>query len=66
MTLYSVVHTRQFEGELAMLWMAAANPRAITDASNRIDQLPAFDPDLKGEQIQGSLRKVTDGPIWAY
>lgn len=66
MTRYSVVHTRQFERELATLWIAAANSRAVTEASDRIDQLLAFDPDLKGDQIQGNLRKIAEGAIWVY
>jgi hypothetical protein len=66
MTLYSVIHTRVFEKELAELWLIARNPRDVTNASNTIDRILQHDPDLKGELIGGNLRKIAEGPLWVY
>jgi hypothetical protein len=66
MTRYAVVHTRLFESELATLWLTARDPRAVTDSSDKIDKLLANDPDLKGELVEGNLRRIGDGPIWVY
>ena len=66
MTRYTVVHARLVETELADLWLASADPGAITQASNQIDAELLYDADCKGEVVRGQLRMLEVLPLWAY
>lgn len=60
---YTVVWKPEAERRLAELWMAAADPQRLADASNLIDRELAVAPAAVGEQRIGSIRVVVVPPI---
>jgi hypothetical protein len=63
--IYTVVSLQQAENELALIWMQAANPQAVTDASNRIDVAPRRDAHQKGSLLDDGSRLYIDSPLAA-
>ena len=59
---YTVVYEKPAESQLARLWIQAADRRAVTDASNRIERELANDAHAKGIPA-GVFRKYTDTPL---
>jgi plasmid stabilization system protein ParE len=59
---YSVIWTPEAEEQLAAVWMAAANPAAVTRAAERADLLLANDPLSSGTEFYGD-RLLTSGPL---
>src|SRR5262249_10300868 len=55
---YTVVWTDAALNELADIWMRAADPDRIRDASNRVDRELAFSPETKGVDFYGDRRLV--------
>lgn len=51
------------EGELADLWMNAADRAAVTAAVHRIDRRLQRDPSACGESRGGANRLMFDGPV---
>ncbi len=62
---YTVVYLPSAEQQLADLWLKAANPAAVTQASDKIDQLLKNDPLSVGESRVTNLRIVFEDPIAA-
>lgn len=60
---YTVVWKPEAERRLAELWMEAADPQRLADASNLIDRELAVAPSEVGEQRIGSIRVVVVPPI---
>jgi plasmid stabilization system protein ParE len=50
---YTVVWLDQALNDLARIWMQAADPLAVRDASNEVDRQLADDPETKGEEFYG-------------
>jgi len=63
MNRYTVVWVKSAEDELAELWIAASERRAIAAATHEIDRQLSTDPASKGEPLQEGLRGVTVPPL---
>jgi plasmid stabilization system protein ParE len=59
---YTVVWTPAAEDQLAAVWMAAADPAAVTRATERAELLLANDPLAWGTEFYGD-RLLTVGPL---
>jgi hypothetical protein len=59
---YSVTWTPEAEDQLAALWIACANPGAVTRAAERAELLLANDPLACGTDFYGD-RLITSGPL---
>ncbi len=60
---YTVVYLPSAEQQLAELWLKAADPAAVTLASDKIDQLLKIDPLAVGESRVSTLRILFEEPI---
>jgi plasmid stabilization system protein ParE len=63
MTKYTVTATPEAEGDLARLWMQAADRSAVSQAANAIDGLLREDASLKGSDIGIGLRQLIEPPL---
>ena len=59
---YTVVYVPAAENHLADIWMQAADPDAVEDASNEIDRRLKRSPDRIGQSF-GSYRRLTVYPL---
>jgi len=59
---YAVIWTPETEDQLAAVWMAAADPGAVTSAAERAELLPANDPSTCGTEFYGD-RLLTSRPL---
>jgi hypothetical protein len=60
---YTVVWGRAAERELARLWTASADRRAVTLAADAIDRLLREDPHRRGESRQDTTRVLLVPPL---
>ena len=60
---YTVIWTRLAEGQLAAIWVAASDRRAVTAAANKIDTLLSSDPDSQGESRPRGRRILLEAPL---
>ncbi len=63
MTRYTVVWPQGAQDELATLWIAADDRRAITDAANAIDIELCEDATGKGTDVSEGLRALFSPPL---
>jgi hypothetical protein len=63
---FTLTYRPSARDELAELWLAAEDPHAVTHSSNGIERELRDDPDLKGETVEGSLRKIVAAPLVYY
>lgn len=66
MNHYMVIQPNWVDDQLAELWLNASVRSAVTAASNAAYRELAEDADLKGELVQGDLRKFVSGMLWFY
>jgi hypothetical protein len=59
---YTVIYRPPVEQELARLWMQAPDPDELSRASNLIDRILKFAPEMYG-QVSGPYRLLTVGPL---
>jgi hypothetical protein len=62
----TLTYTPKALAELATLWLTARDKVAVTRASDHIEQELREDPDLKGELVNGQLRKYVFPPLVFY
>jgi hypothetical protein len=55
--MWTVAWKPSAEQQLAAIWLSAADRRAVTSASNRIDHLLATEPERVGEILFDTVRK---------
>jgi hypothetical protein len=60
--IWTVLWTRSAKNELARLWTDAADPQAITDSSDRIDEELRVNAHVKGIPF-GTARVYSDDPL---
>jgi hypothetical protein len=60
---YTVIWVPDAEQELAAIWMAAADPDAVTAAAHLIDQCLRRDPDTQGESRPEGRRILLKYPL---
>jgi hypothetical protein len=58
--IYTVASLPQADDELAVLYMQAANPRAISAAANRIERALKRDADWRGVLLDDDTRLYID------
>jgi plasmid stabilization system protein ParE len=63
---YTVVFVPSAEGQLAAVWTASANRRAVTLAADRIDQLLGTAPAGVGESRGDRFRVLIELPLTVY
>jgi plasmid stabilization system protein ParE len=63
-TRYTVTWRRTALRQLAHIWNQAGDRAAVTQASHRVDQELAIDPDQKGRDYFGD-RVLAVPPLWA-
>lgn len=63
MTRFTVVWHSDVKNELAELWMAASDRRALSAAADRLDRELAVDPQRKGRPVGDQLRVLTEPPL---
>ena len=63
MIRYTVVWLRSAQGELAELWISAANRNAVTAAANLIDVELSEDAATKGIPLSEGLRQFLASPL---
>ena len=60
---YSVLSTPFADLQLAEIWLEAANPQEVTEASDRIEVMLRNDPDQLGEQRKDNRRVIVLPPL---
>jgi len=60
---YTVVSTPLADLQLTEIWLKAANPQDVTDASDRIEALLRNDPDRLGELRRDGRRVIVLPPL---
>lgn len=60
---YTVVCSVAADGELAAIWIAAEDRKAVSDAANDIERALAEAPFDHGESREGSLRILFVAPL---
>jgi len=60
---YTVVSTPLANHQLADIWLRAANPQDVTDASDRIEAALRNDPDRLGEVRRDGRRVIVLQPL---
>ncbi|MCI0360542.1 MAG: hypothetical protein L0211_18855 [Planctomycetaceae bacterium] len=60
---FTVVSTPFADYQLGEIWLRAANPQDVSDASDRIDALLKNDAQVVGEQRPDGLRAVVPPPL---
>ena len=63
---YTLTYRPSAKDELAELWLNASDRNSVTDSSNLIERALRDDPDRKGEQVEGWLRKIAAAPLVYY
>jgi hypothetical protein len=63
---WAVDWTEEAKQALADIWLTAADRRAVTSASNRIDEALGRDPLGVGESRVGLVRILIDLPLGVY
>lgn len=63
---FTLTYRPSARDELAELWLSASDRSAVTDSSNSIEHELRDDPDLKGEVVEGPLRKIVTPPLVYY
>ena len=58
-----VVWRRTAEDELAAIWLASSNRRAVTAAAHAIDQALAYDADAVGRVVFDTVREYLYPPL---
>jgi hypothetical protein len=65
MTRYTVTALPSVEDDLARIWLSAPDRKAVSRASDEIDQILAEDAPLKGEEAGEKLRRLVVPPLVA-
>jgi plasmid stabilization system protein ParE len=60
---WTVVWLRDASNDLADIWTAAADRRAVTDAADRIEHLLSTQPDRVGTPLREGLMVLEVGPL---
>lgn len=63
---FTLTYTPQAKAELARLWLASKDRHGVTQSADRIEHMLGNDPDLKGDVVSGSLRKIVEWPLVYY
>lgn len=63
---FTVIWLPQAERELAVIWMAATDRNAVSEASNRIDQMLERNPLGVGESRDEGFRVLIERPLGVY
>lgn len=59
---FTVIWVPRAEASLASLWLNATDKQAVADASNRLDEALAEDPELKGTPL-GKFFVMEEAPL---
>jgi hypothetical protein len=60
---YTITWLEEAEEQLAAVWMAADDPRAVNDAVEFVERILGYAPLDSGESRSGDVRIVFSGPI---
>jgi hypothetical protein len=63
---FTLTYLPSARAELAQLWLAAKNRKAVTASSDSIELILRHDPDKKGDEVQASLRSIVVSPLIYY
>lgn len=63
---FTLTYTPKAIAELATLWLAAKEPNAVAFSADSIELELRDDPHLKGELVEGTLRKFVRSPLVFY
>jgi hypothetical protein len=63
---YTLTYIPQATAELATLWLTAKDQKAVSESADWIERELRDDPDIKGELVEGVLRKLVKAPLVFY
>jgi hypothetical protein len=63
---YTLTYIPKATAELATLWLTAKDQKALSESADAIERELRDDPDVKGEVIEGALRKIVKTPLVFY